>query len=313
MPGSQHLSRRTALHLLLGALFARKALRAEAPTRVSDLLRGFSQGARFSRRYRVDATVLLLGMPIITRQNVGGAFASIELGSSSESDAVALQFAAGSWPERARGLNRFGIWREAVIERGAEPPQINFAGFMTDSREKSFEEARSSLVASNPTAQAIMARGHASSGAMQTWVERIDLPAARSWTDASAILSDAIRRDPSTPGREAASGGCASFLYAVRNAGLAEQAEHRREFCHGGKTYTLETHRRPEEPLVVSCVIRDQHGARCSEFQNTYAAGDGSGLPTRIQYRPRSFLRLTFESQPEAVQPPVPWVFEEAV
>jgi hypothetical protein len=292
MPGSQHLSRRTALHLLLGALFARKALRAEAPTRVSDLLRGFSQGARFSRRYRVNATVLLLGMPIITRQNVGGAFASIELGSSSESDAVALQFAAGSWPERARGLNRFGIWREAVIERGAEPPQINFAGFMTDSREKSFEEARSSLVASNPTAQAIMARGHASSGAMQTWVERIDLPAARSWTDASAILSDAIRRDPSTPGREAASGGCATFLYAVRNAGLTEQAEH---------------------PLVVSCVIRDQHGARCSEFQNTYAAGDGSGLPTRIQYRPRSFLRLTFESQPEAVQPPVPWVFEEAV
>jgi hypothetical protein len=261
----------------------------------------------------VDATVLLLGVPLLTRQNVGGAFASVELGSRSESGAIALQFAAGSWPEHARGLNRFGIWREAVIERGAEPPEINFAGFLTDSHEQSFAEARSTLVASRPSAQAILARGHASSGAMHTWVERIDLPTGHGWTDATSILSDAIRRDPLAPPREAESGGCSTFLYAMRNAGVETQLEQRRRFSHSGKLYSLETHRRPENPLVVSGVIRDRVGAKCADFQTTYAAGDASGIPTRIQYRPRSFLRLTFECQPEAVQPSIPWVFEESV
>ncbi len=312
------LSRRSILGVLLGGLCVRPTL-AAASSAVSELLRGFSLGDRFARRYRVDATVLLLGMPLVTKSNVGGAYASIELGSNSESEhalragAVALQFAAGSWPERARGLNRFGIWREAVVERGAEPPRIDFAGFMTDSREKSFEEARSSFVTSKPSAQAIMARGQVNSGAMRTWVERIDLPSGSAWTDSSAILSEAIHRDPLSPARQAESGECTTFLYAMRNAGLAKEPERLQTFSHNGKNYTLETRRHPDNPLLVSGLIRDHLGARCSEFQTTYAPGDGSGLPTRIQYRPRSFLRLTFEHQPEAVQPPIPWVFEESV
>jgi hypothetical protein len=312
MRGGSDFSRRTLLHLILGGLYAQGTLPAAPPT-VSDRLRGFSLGARFCRRYRVDATVSLLGVPLITKQNVGGAYASIELGSTSASSAIVLQFAAGSWPEHTRVLNRFGIWREAIIEQGAEPPEIDFAGLLTDSREQNLAEARSAFLASRAPAQAIVARGHASGGAMRTWVERMELPPSRAWTDASTILAEAIRHDPAVPARETMSGECTTFFHTMRNAGLEKQLELRRRFFHSGKPYILELHRRPESPLTLSGIIRDTLGIRCSEFQTTYAPEDGSGLPARIQYRARSFLRLTFEWQPDAAQPPIPWVFEESI
>ena len=52
-------------------------------------------------------------------------------------------------------------------------------------------------------------------------------------------------------------------------------------------------------------------GAGRAEFRTAYAAGDPSGIPTRIEYRPRPFLRLTFEAQPEATQPVIPSVFPQ--
>src|SRR5215831_11921614 len=61
----------------------------------------------------------------------------VEIGDS----AVGLRFAAGSWPERARGLNRFGVLEETVIERGGVR-EIAFAGLITRSMEKTLEQAR---------------------------------------------------------------------------------------------------------------------------------------------------------------------------
>ncbi len=48
---------------------------------------------------------------------------------------------------------------------------------------------------------------------------------------------------------------------------------------------------------------------RRAEFRTAYAAGDESGIPIRIEYRPRSFLRLTFEAEGEARQPLIPSLF----
>ena len=93
---------------------------------------------------------------------------------------------------------------------------------------------------------------------------------------------------------------------------MEKQLEQRRRFFHSGQPYLLEVRRRPENRLVLSGVIRNRSGARCAEFQNAYTPGDACGLPARIQYRPRPFLRLTFEEQPEGGEPPIPWLFEES-
>jgi hypothetical protein len=117
---------------------------------------------------------------------------------------------------------------------------------------------------------------------------------------------------PSSAPRQIRSAECSTFLYAIRRAALEAYPQKRQSFVHAGKLYDLETRRNPEHPHVISAAIRDRGGARPSEFRATYAAGDESGLPVRIEYRAKPFLRLTLEAEPDAIQPPIPFVFEES-
>jgi hypothetical protein len=76
------------------------------------------------KRYRIDATIVVFGIPVYTRTGVGGGFARVE-----ERDGERrLQFAAGSWPAQARGLNRLGFVEERASETGS-----SYFGFMTAS------------------------------------------------------------------------------------------------------------------------------------------------------------------------------------
>src|SRR3990167_7224345 len=76
--------------------------------------------------YRVDATVLLpLGLgsvPIASRTNVGVAtFSVYDCVQAGRARLRALEFFAGSFPDRARGLNRLGGLREAIRLRPSGP------------------------------------------------------------------------------------------------------------------------------------------------------------------------------------------------
>jgi hypothetical protein len=183
---------------------------------------------------------------------------------------------------------------------------------ITQSREETLAEARTSLSAADPAAIVTVARGNAGGGATRTWIEQTQVPAAASWTDLGRILFQVTRQGPSGLVRETASKDCSTFLYAIRKAALEQGGKARHGFVHAGKVYLLETERRPDRPPILSGVIRDEAGARRSEFQATYESGDPSGLPVRIQYRPRSFLRLTFEAEPHSIHPAIPSVFEES-
>ena len=305
-------SRRTLLHLLLGGAAASRASVPFAPLQsTSTILRGFSREAIFERRYRVDATILLLGVPLLSKQDIGGAYASVETASIPGSRAVALQFAAGSWPARAKNLNRFGILREALVARPAEPVEIAFAALMTDSHEHTFSEARSAF-STGRVVEALVARGYAHGGSMNTSSYRVPLPADRIWTDSPRVLCEATRQDPLEAPRQIACGECVTFLHAVRCAALDQRSEHRQRFAHAGKLFLLETHRDPKQPVLMHGLIRDPSGARASDFRAVFAAGDESGLPVRIEFQPKPFLRLTLECEPDANQPPIPSVFEES-
>ncbi len=277
---------------------------------VSFSLRGFARAAAFQRRYRMDAAILLLGAPLFTRRAAGGAYASVEISGHQGSTATALQFAAGSSPARAHGLNRFGILREAVVER-SEGTELSFAGLMTRSGEESFEQGRNALLSRVRAAEGVVARGTNSGSTIQTWIDHIALSPDRDWSNVNDTLGDALRHSPSAPPRETASGLATTFLHAMRRAAFCGDAVQRRKFTHAGKCYWLETRRQPERPLELTSTIRDLNGARRAEFRTAYAASDESGIPLRIEYQPRSFLRLTFEAELEATQPAIHSLFHE--
>ncbi|HTW66448.1 MAG TPA: hypothetical protein VME17_17620 [Bryobacteraceae bacterium] len=309
------LSRRTLLRSWIAALLGKTVTAATASgfDPVSFTLRGFAPNAVFQRRYRLDATILLFGAPIFTRSAAGGGYASVEISSGTGSYAMALQFAAGSDPARAHGLNRFGILQEAVLksEDGSTDGELSFAGLMTRAREESFEQGRKALTSSARGAEGVLARGRMTGQMIRSWIEPVDLPVDRNWTNLTETLSDALRRDPVAPPRETATNSTTTFLCAMRAAALSQAPIVRRDFTHAGKPYRLETRRHRERPFELAGAIRNAAGARTAEFRTAYAPGDESGVPIRIDYRPRSFLRLTFEAALEANQPPVPSVFHQ--
>jgi hypothetical protein len=310
------LSRRTLLRSWLVSVLGKKSAGATGAgfDPVSFALRGFAATVAFQRRYRMDATILLLGAPIFTRPAAGGGYATVEesreIGGDQAAAAMALQFAAGSSPARAHGLNRFGILREAIVER-RDTTELSFAGLMTRSREQNFEEGRKALASSTRGAEGVVARGRTNGSTIQTWIDSIDLGPDCSWGNLDETLCDALRRGPLAPPRETNRGRATTFLHAMRAAALCPETFVRRQFMHAGKLYWLETRRHPEHPLDLAGAIHDSSGARCAEFRTTYAAGDQGGIPIRIEYRPRSFLRLTFEAELEATQPPIPSVFHQ--
>ena len=258
----------------------------------------------------MDATILFLGAPLFTRRAAGGGYASVETSGDQGTSALALQFAAGSSPDRAHGLNRFGILQEALVTRG-EGTELSFAGFMTRSREENIEQGRKALASSARGAEGIVARGRTSGATLQSWIDIIDLSPECNWSNLNETLCQALRREPQAPVREAAIGASTTFLHAMYLAAFSKDPVCRHDFVHAGKPYCLETRRPPGRPLELAGLIHDHGGKQCAEFRTAYAPGDPSGIPIRIEYRPRSFLRLSFEAEPEVNQPPIPSVFHQ--
>ncbi len=308
------LSRRSLLRSWLVSLIGTGAARSTEtgfdPIRFT--LRGFVPAAAFQRRYRMDATILLLGAPLFTRVGAGGGYASVEtsweVGRDDDAMAVAVQFAAGSTPASAHGLNRFGILREAEVARG-DATELSFAGLMTRSREESFEQGRKAMATSAVGAECVVARGKTSGTTMQTWIDTLAVDPDCNWMNLSATLSQALQQQPRTAARETAASSVSTFLHAMRGAALCRETVVRRQFLHAGKLYRLETRRDPKHSPELVGAIHDLSGARCAEFRTAYLAGDESGIPIRIEYRPRSFLRLTLIAESESTEPTIPSVF----
>lgn len=269
---------------------------------------------RYLRPFQATATILVLGVPIFKRKDVGSGCASVETGSSGDQTVTALQFAAGSKPERARGLNRLGLMREVAVEQDARLLETSYAGFMTSSPEKSLDQGRQAL---NPAANEMpctLGSGESERGRTELAVRRFTLPGATRWTDAPTVLNSLEKDSPDSNTRHATSalGPSATFLYAVHRAALEDASSARRQFCHNGKLLELITEKHRPSPTVVQMAgsIRDQSGAELSRFSVWFDAGDPSGIPNRIEFRARPFLRLTFESEPSvtANQVSLPWL-----
>ena len=79
---------------------------------------------------------MIASVPIFSKQNVGGACLVIEEDTRSECTVTCLQFAAGTWPDRLKGFNRFGVSREAVREENGTVVESAYLSYMASLAKK---------------------------------------------------------------------------------------------------------------------------------------------------------------------------------
>jgi hypothetical protein len=294
-------SRRAVLRLLAASALGRAADLLEIDRVVGDGPRAIS--ASSLRRYRVKATITLLGVPLFTKDNVGGACAMIE---QSPAGVSAIQFVSGSWPERLKGFNRFGMVQEAVREASGAAVETAYFSFMTSSAEKSLDQAKKSYSERSGQQPVSVAHGRALPTSYASALDHLTFPATYTWLDCPRLMTEMKAR--LSPVKELPGGDSGAaylpFLHAVRAAFAANAASSERTFVHNAKLYRLKTKVSPvPEGLHMVAKIVEPGTNQESEFRVWYDPADGSGLPLRFEFRPKSFLHLSFERDPQVSGP----------
>jgi len=270
------------------------------------------------RRYRADAQVLLLSIPLLRREDVGsGSVVWKESAVAGGATLRLLEFTGFSRPDRAAGLNRLGFLREISRMTGDLVSESLYLGVMTSSPEESVEQARQALHsrASEVTYTAI--DGRIQFNQSQTVTAHFTAPSGWSIDNQGELLDRAqralatVRQD--TPETHSDSAGAPPFLQAV--AGLLRQpGQNQTSYAYSGRLYRLSlsqaadpqatAHFRARGLLAANdyatCAsgkVRRENGGAEHHFRLWFQQGAQRPLPLRIEYSPKSYLRLVFEAQ----------------
>ena len=258
----------------------------------------------FVRLYRTDAVILLLGLPIYRRAGVGGGKASLEETGEGPALRRTLFFAGGSDPKRARGLSRLGWMREIAAGPAAAPSDISYFGVLTSSPEESLESARKS---SDPPAGSSVfdaVSGRNTVGRSRSAISKFDFASSAVWSDQplidraqSLFHGDVKWRDTSWPNlpQEAPP----TFLLQI--ASLFKQRAKRASgrYVYNEQEYLLELEAQAparDRLLPFRGKIRNLRTGYETKFKVWLEDGSESIVPLRIEFQPRSFLKLTFEA-----------------
>lgn len=267
------------------------------------------------QRYRADAVIKILSVPIYTRTGVGSGYAWYKASEPGVARRLNLGFAGGSWPERARGLNRLGCIEECVAERGARMREAHYFGFMTASPEENLRQARESLNASPGEMFISAIQAWMGPGASRTRKTRLKVDRSLGWSRLS-VLAHHVRR--AFHGKEATENVTSGpvlppFLYSVSRAMRDGRRQFEAPFSYQGRTYQLSG--QISEALRMGAhfqrkglaandrgilefdgKISDGSDTKTTRFRLWFAASNPSPLPLRIEFQPRSFLLLAFEA-----------------
>ncbi len=289
------MTRRELLGLVVGAVAA-----GEVPRSMH------SPGTR--RRYRADATIIFLSIPFYSRSNVGGGWAA----HAQEGGRRVLKFAAGSLPQRARGLNRLGFVEEEVLEADGIVREAAYFGFMTFCGEENIDEAKRALESAGGVPYAAI-EGRLRPGDCRSRGAEFHCPPECDWTQLPTIesaartaLRDAADRPVSGASQPA------PFLYALAQAMHSREKYATQAFVYGTNPHELRTEKEPDagtgrrlqekgltrSPDRVQRLegrIRNLNTGKQSKFTVWFEQGET--VPLRFDVKVRSFLRLTFEAE----------------
>jgi hypothetical protein len=267
------------------------------------------------RRYRADAVVLLFSIPVLHRSGVGRATAVWRQSSQSDGEVLRLlEFLGYSDPQRAAGLNRLGFIRELVRLSGRQVTEALYFGLMTSSPEENAEDARKALHSNAAEASYSVIQGRTAGG---------DCSSTSARFTASAKFSADQRNQLEALGKKALESGRVSdtefttrdttppFLEALTEL-LSSPERNEGQYIYNGRLYRIWLRRHPDdkatqhfrsrhlasgEVVRVSGTLRRVSGGREWEFRLWVEQGAAHPLPLRIEYQPKSYLRLVFEAE----------------
>jgi hypothetical protein len=251
------------------------------------------------RRYRADAVILLLGIPLYKRSGVGSGEVSVQQTGEGAQARRTLFFAAGSDPKRAHGLARLGWMREVIHGPEAMPAQIEYFGVLTSSPEESLDSARKS-VGAPPGGQSLFAavNGRHTAGHSRSALNKFEYSSEAPWSDPRLIAKAESLFGPDTTWRETAwpkspNQPPPTFLVQLE-ALLKQQAKGSGIYVYNEQEYLLELGA-PQQGVIKGSVRNQRTGNRTA-FRVWIEKAPNAVIPVRIEFQPRSFLRLTFEA-----------------
>ena len=278
-------------------------------------LEGAPRPAPRSTAYRADAVILLFGLPVFSRAGVGSGFAEAWTESDGGGVSRFLRFAGSSWPERAHGLDRAGYIEETVRLRQGSLVSARYFGVMTRSAEQTPEQARLALVARWPAQTYVAIEGASLPELRESASAAFEFPRGggeRNWPGiletARRSLGTVCQRVSGNPA-DAGGGPAPTFLYSLVCAMESRQTRLKRAFVYGDRQLWLETERAADARAGRELAA----GAPVFRLNGAIRTSDGNGLavfrlwfeadsivPLRIDYQPRSFLRLSFVRDAQA-------------
>jgi len=296
-----NITRRSVLELAAAWL---AALAVGTPAANADVPSQSQSPRSQSRRYRVNATVMLASVPLFSKQNAGGALLALEETGSGECGVTHLQFAAGTSPERLKGFNRFGATREVVRRQNGIVVESSYESFMASCRETNLTEARQAFTETRDSMPLTVARGRSTCNGCSSAIEHRNAPARYTWANCLDLVEDLRGSLPLPPEKspaEYAGQALPTFLFAVRSALESGAGSTTMPYMHNSQIYKLRTRVEPDKHangLAMTGWVSKPGERGETEFKLWTASMDRTALPVRIEFRPRSFLRLTLEQDP---------------
>lgn len=260
------------------------------------------------KRYRADAVILLLGIPIFKLAGVGSGQVAVEETGEGAQARRTLFFAAGSDPKRAHGLARLGWMREVTHPPETMPAEAEYFGVLTSSPEESLDSARKSVTAP-PKGRSVFAavNGRHTAGRSRSALAQFEFSSDASWSDRGLIEKAQSAFAPTTVWRETSwpklpDQPPPTFLFQLE-ALLKQRAKCNGMYVYNEQEYLLELGvpqqgRPPDRLLAIKGAVRNQRTGNRTAFRVWLENAPSSVVPVRIEFQPRSFLRLTFEALP---------------
>ncbi len=268
------------------------------------------------RQYRADAQILLLSIPVLHRKGVGdGSAAWRESPPQGGVVLRLLEFTGRSAPEHAAGLNRFGFIRE--LSRNVERVRTEaiYFGLMTSSPEETAAEARKALHSNSKEASYSVIEGRIAPGLIETRGARFIAASNTSPAERNQLVERA-RQALSTTSNSKSEWPSNQptpppFLHALGSL-LDRSGPSESRYAYAGHLYRLRVEKAPDPKAAVlyrdrhlippaatvtrvSGTLRREEGGKPSEFRLWIEDGALRPIPLRIEYQPKSYLRLTFE------------------
>jgi hypothetical protein len=270
-----------------------------------------------NRRYRADAQVIILSVPLLHRTSVGGGNVQwSEWAVANGGSQRLIEFLGFSAPERAAGLNRLGFIRELTRTAPGGNRDAIYFGLMTASNEESAEEGRKALHSKATESAYTVIEGRIAGDASTSALAHFMGPSR---------ISVARRGELVTMGRRALSGvpvqpagftmaqSPPPFLNALADALLGRpQVESR--YVYAGRLYRLQLQKTADPKATeyfqkrkliapgakvvrASGTVRRDAGGIATQFGIWVEEGNPRPIPLRIEYQAKSYLRLTFEAE----------------